>query len=370
MAGCRVAAYCQDVDLCMAVSRLCGEYAGSGLQKCRLTTGNRQWGPGGESVAYGEFELMYPVRGVFSTDREMKIGFGATRRTVMQNVLVYVEQEPDGAPEPVPATKEAESGPAETGASVNETGQSELSELSELSDLPGLPELPELPDLMDMAGSKDASAERERKKSVRLWGQTINDQDVPSGERFRISMEELLNAYLPDPAAYQLRVLPAMRRLSGTIARGERHRQNGELYSAEFEFQNALQVDETNVRATFGLGLVYLDRREAEKAGRVFERLVELEAAFQAPHKHMFNEFGIKLRKNGMYTQALRFYARAVQLASHDDHLMYNIARSLHESGDSEAAVKYMHKALDLNPKLEAAQKLLKFLKKKLEPES
>lgn len=98
----------------MAVSRLCGEYAVSGLQTCRLTTGNRQWGPEGESVAYGEFELMYPVRGVFSTDREMKIGFGATRRTVMQNVLVYVEQEPDGAPEPVPATKEAESGPAET----------------------------------------------------------------------------------------------------------------------------------------------------------------------------------------------------------------------------------------------------------------
>ncbi|GFM35852.1 tetratricopeptide repeat protein [Desulfovibrio psychrotolerans] len=318
-------------------------------------------------MAYGEYELMYPVRGVFSTDKEMKIGFGATRRTVMQNVLVYVEQEPDGAPEPLPVTEEAESGPAETGGSGNEPGSSELSDLPEL---PDLPDLPDLPNFMDMPGPKDASAEQGRKKTIRLWGQTINDQDVPSGERFRISMEELLNAYLPDPAAYQLRVLPAMRRLNGNIARGERHRQNGELYSAEFEFQNALQVDETNVRATFGLGLVYLDRREAEKAGRVFERLVELEAAFQAPHKHMFNEFGIKLRKNGMYTQALRFYARAVQLASHDDHLMYNIARSLHESGDSEAAVKYMHKALDLNPKLEAAQKLLKFLKKKLTPEN
>ncbi len=238
--------------------------------------------------------LGVPIRGVFSTDKDMKIGFGATRRTVSQNVLVYVEQGDDG----------------------------------------------------------------------KLWGQPINDNDVPSGERFIISAEELLSSYMPDPASYHSRVLPAVRSLNKTIHRAERHRSHGETYSAEYEFKNALHIDETNVRATFGLGLVYLDRQDQDKAQCVFERLIDLDAAFDTPHKHMFNEFGIKLRKNLMYPEALRFYSRAAKLTGQDDHLMYNIARSLFESGDAEGARRYMERALALNPKLKVARQLKDVLEK------
>lgn len=247
-------------------------------------------------MAINAFEgLDYPIKGVFTTDREMKIGFGATKRTVMQNVLVFVEQDKGG----------------------------------------------------------------------RIWGQVINENDIPSGERFVISQEELLEAYLPDPSVYHKRVLPAVRNLNKTISRAERHRSHGELFSAEYEFNNALQIDEENVRATFGLGLVYLDRADSQKAQQVFERLILLDAAFESPHKHMFNEFGIKLRKNSMYEESLRFYARAAELAGDDDHLMYNIARSLLESGDNDGAVRYMKKALALNPDLREARMLSKFLEKK-----
>ncbi|UZP67827.1 tetratricopeptide repeat protein [Desulfovibrio mangrovi] len=244
-------------------------------------------------MASSAFEGMeYPIKGVFSTDREMKIGFGATKRTVTQSVLVFVEQDAEGC----------------------------------------------------------------------LWGQGINANDVPSGDRYVITPDQLLNSYLPDPAIYHLRVLPAIRGLNKTISRAERHRMHGELYSAEYEFNNALRIDEVNVRATFGLGLVYLDRQDAEKAQFVFERLIHLDAAFESLHKHMFNEFGIKLRKNALYAEALRFYGRALQLAGEDDHLMYNIARSFLESGDNDGARKYMSKALELNPDLREARMLKKYL--------
>lgn len=39
-----------------------------------------------------------------------------------------------------------------------------------------------------------------------------------------------------------------MRTLAKHIARGERHREMGEGYSAEFEFKNAFAIDEANVR--------------------------------------------------------------------------------------------------------------------------
>lgn len=92
-----------------------------------------------------------------------------------------------------------------------------------------------------------------------------------------------------------------MRELQKTIARGERHRKNKEYYSAEYEFKNALKIDEENIRATFGIGLTYLDRGELDKAKMVFKRIYNLNGAFEREHKHLFNEFGIKLRKKTNY---------------------------------------------------------------------
>lgn len=229
-----------------------------------------------------------PRRGVFSTTADMKIGFGGTRRTVQQNVMIYVNQREDG----------------------------------------------------------------------RYDAQVLNDNHVPSGEITIVTYEDLVLDYIPEPAIYHEKVYPAMRELAGHIARGERHRERGETWSAEFEFQNALAIDEQNVRATFGLGLTYLAREDLDKAREVFQRLIALPGAFDPRHKHMFNDFGIKLRKSRMFGEALRFYARAAQLAPRDDHLLYNIARTLFESGDYEKANGFLCRALALNPRLEEGQQL------------
>ncbi len=195
--------------------------------------------------------------------------------------------------------------------------------------------------------------------------QPLNRNYVPSGPKKVITLEELLEKYTPEPEFYTYTVYPKIRELNKTVARADRYRMRGETYSAEFEYKNALKIDEENIRANFGLGLTYLDRGDTERANDIFERLVKLDAAFEKEHKHLFNEFGIKLRKNKMYKQCLDYYMRALELAQDDEHLYYNIARCYFEMKDFAKCKEYLEKALELNPDFEEGKKFMDFLKKK-----
>ncbi len=199
--------------------------------------------------------------------------------------------------------------------------------------------------------------------------QPLNVNYVPSGPKKRVAREKFLEEFSPEPELYVTSVYPKMRELNKTIARAERHRANKEYYSAEMEFGNALKVDEENVRANFGLGITYLERGETKKADNIFERLVKLDAAFETEHKHLFNEFGINLRKNGMLDQAIAYYNRAVELTNQDEHLFHNMARAYLEKKDISKAIEFVIKSLEMNPELEVSVKFLMWLvSKKLVP--
>ena len=201
--------------------------------------------------------------------------------------------------------------------------------------------------------------------------QPLNPNYVPSGPKKMITMDQFLSTFSPEPELYVSNVYPKMRELNKTIARGDRHREKEEYFSAEMEYGNALKVDEENVRANFGLGITYLERGESSKAENIFERLVKLEAAFEQEHKHLFNEFGIKLRKNGMIDQAVTYYERAMELAVQDENLLYNLARAYLEKKDIEHCLDYLIKSLELNPGLEVSIKFILWLvSKNLVPET
>lgn len=195
-----------------------------------------------------------------------------------------------------------------------------------------------------------------------LQVQPINDKYIPSGPRVAVEMNAFLDNYSPEPELFSQKVIPQMHKLEQSIMLGERHRRNQELYSAEHEFSKALSLDEINVRVNFGLGLVYLDRGEISRADDVFRRLVCIEASYEQQHKHLFNEFGISLRKHGMHEQALEYYGRAEKLVEEDEHLCLNIARVHYEMGDLKKCVAYLRKALCLNDRLEEACIFLDFL--------
>ena len=201
--------------------------------------------------------------------------------------------------------------------------------------------------------------------------QPLNPNYIPSGPKKKLSKNDFLERFSPEPEVYISNVFPKLRELNKTIARADRHRANNELFSAEMEYGTALRVDEENIRANFGLGITYLERGEASKADNIFERLVKLDGAFDEEHKHLFNEFGINLRKNKMVDQAIVYYTRAEELAAEDENLLHNMARAYLEKNDPENALKYLLKSLDMNPRVEASVKFLMWmLSKGLVPDS
>ncbi len=192
--------------------------------------------------------------------------------------------------------------------------------------------------------------------------QPLNIHYVPSGPKKTIPKEEFLNKFSPEPEFYTETVYPKIRELSKTVARAERHRKQGETFSAEFEYGKALSIDEENIRANFGLGLTYLERGEKEKGNDIFHRLVNLEAAFESEHKHLFNDFGISLRKNNMFDQAIEYYERALALAPNDENLYYNTARAYFAKGLFDKTVDHLIEALKLNTSMNESKQFLKYL--------
>ncbi|MDD4702453.1 MAG: tetratricopeptide repeat protein [Desulfovibrio sp.] len=192
--------------------------------------------------------------------------------------------------------------------------------------------------------------------------QPLNTNYVPSGPKRKVTMDELIAKFAPEPEFYLNSVFPKMQEMQRAVSNGDDHREKGESFTAEFEYSRALKIDEDNVRANFGIGLTYLERGEADKAQDIFERLVKLDGAFEAEHKHLFNDFGISLRKNKMLQQSLEYYRRALELTENDENLYMNLARVLLETKDINGCVDSLLKALAISPRHDASLKFLAWL--------
>ena len=200
--------------------------------------------------------------------------------------------------------------------------------------------------------------------------QPLNPNYVPSGPKRKITMDELISKFAPEPEFYLNSVYPKMQELQHAVDNGDEHREKGENFAAEYEYSRALKVDEENVRANFGIGLTYMERGDVEKAQDIFERLVKLDAAFESEHKHLFNEFGINLRKNKMLQQSVEYYQRALELSQNDENLHMNMARALLETKDINGCIDSLLKALEIAPTHEASLKFLAWMiQKNLVPE-
>jgi tetratricopeptide (TPR) repeat protein len=202
----------------------------------------------------------------------------------------------------------------------------------------------------------------EEREPGRVTLQRLSRNFIPAGPKRVIDKERLLAEYLPEPSIYINKVVPVMRHLEDAVAVADRHRMRQELFTAEFEYQNVLRLNEEHVRATFGLGLTYLERQEKQNADIVFKKLMRIEAAFTAEHKHLFNDFGIQMRKLGMYDEAMQYYSRAYHLCKTDEHLLYNMARTLYEKGRLKSSRVMLDKALRLNVAFPEGRAFLAFL--------
>ncbi|WP_308621286.1 hypothetical protein [uncultured Desulfovibrio sp.] len=195
--------------------------------------------------------------------------------------------------------------------------------------------------------------------------QPLNANYVPSGPKRKVTMDELIAKFSPEPEFYQMSVYPKMREIEQAVDKGDSHREKGETFAAEYEYARAIKIDESNVRANFGIGLTYMERGELDKAQNIFDRLVKLDGAFETEHKHLFNEFGINLRKHKMLSQSVEYYRRALELTANDENLHMNLARALLETKDIDGCLEHLFAALELSPRHEISLKFLAWLLQK-----
>jgi tetratricopeptide (TPR) repeat protein len=194
--------------------------------------------------------------------------------------------------------------------------------------------------------------------------QGLNPKNVPFGKTVQISKDELLADYLPMPQLFK-EVVGNLRQVQKAVARGDKFRKRGESFTAEYEYANALNLDEQNVRANFGIGLCLLARDETDKAKQVFERILGIDSAFADEHKHLFNEYGIQLRKKKLFGQAVDYYRRALDLSEDDENLWYNLARAQFERSEYAGALEAVTRCLELAPGHEEGKKMLDYMTKK-----
>jgi len=181
----------------------------------------------------------------------------------------------------------------------------------------------------------------------------------PSGIVEVFDKESFLRDFIYYSAGHPEKEDPRKRALEKHIALADDHLRKKEFFAAEFEYDSALRLDEENVRATFGKGLSLTERGEEEKAREVFTTLAKIEALFREENKHLFNEFGIRLRKLGMHDEALRHYQKAITICPDDEHLYFNLGRAYFEKKENGHARKWIQMALKIDPDLSEAWDLL-----------
>ena len=194
--------------------------------------------------------------------------------------------------------------------------------------------------------------------------QSLNANWAPTGPATEVTLQELITQYQPEVELFLTRVKPVIQQIAKAVAKGDRHRTNGQPYSAEMEYNSALSLDEKNVRALFGLGLTYLQYDQQEKAKAVFEQLIALEGFAEAEYKHLFNQFGIELRKKNMIDEARRYYARAIDLCSTDENLYFNLARAFYQGGKYQEAENMLAICLKMNPAHAEGKRFMCYLSK------
>jgi len=194
--------------------------------------------------------------------------------------------------------------------------------------------------------------------------QSLNSNWAPSGPITEVAMEELITQYQPEVELFLTKVKPVIQSIAKAVAKGDRHRANGKPYSAELEYNNALSLDEKNVRALFGLGLTYLQFDQHEKAKVVFEQLIALEGFAEAEYKHLFNQFGIELRKQNMIEESRRYYSRAIEVCSTDENLYFNLARAFYQGGKYQEAENMLMICLKMNPAHAEGNCFLRYISK------
>ena len=193
--------------------------------------------------------------------------------------------------------------------------------------------------------------------NIKLTLLDMNDQ--PTGIFENVTPTELKKSYEYVPGYFKNRKTKEEINLEKKIALGKEHLEKKEYNSAEYEFDSAIKIDERNIVANVGKGEALVGQGEIEKAVEVFEKVSEFDELYKKENKHLFNSYGITLRKTKLFDQAIDTYKRAVKIDAADENILYNMARAYFDSGDDKKGIVVLKACLKINPDHSEAKVLM-----------
>jgi tetratricopeptide (TPR) repeat protein len=205
-----------------------------------------------------------------------------------------------------------------------------------------------------------------------LMTQALNQNLIPYGQRRVISVREFDQGYTRERDYYIDK--STMRPIWRPAGKSEEEALAEEVSdqpaaapedAPAYDEDSAAKAIEHSTRAAFGMGLTHLKTGNVARAREIFEELAVKPGNFKRRHKHMFNDFGIGLRKSKLLDVALKHYHRALGLSPDDENLYHNLARVYYEQGDMEKALENLDKSLELNPDLKESKLFRRFISKK-----
>lgn len=179
----------------------------------------------------------------------------------------------------------------------------------------------------------------------------IDSRHIPIGEERVIDVDELLNRYVPEVERFEKDMLPAVR--------SYRYRPKGDDFSGFGYASNDIRMDEANMRSLFLLALEYVESGKRQQGKDLVHQLLRAESNFEGKDQFLFNEFGISLRKAGIYSAAVTCYRKALEYTRRDDHLYYNLARAHYEQGQWWDCMNALGRSFEFNPDLTVARWLV-----------
>ncbi len=196
----------------------------------------------------------------------------------------------------------------------------------------------------------------------------------PTGEPTSIVMEtvsrETFDLRFKDCSTHKCELKPVSEEgrkkeaAEAKVGVGQRHLDHKEYHAAAFEFGQAVKYDDQNLKAHLGKGKAHMSLGEVDKARESFEKISKIDDLYETENKHIFNEYGIELRRGELYDLAIENYKKAISIDAEDEALYFNISRAYMENGRMEEAVGGLEKALSINPDFKEAKMLLDAIKK------
>ncbi len=124
---------------------------------------------------------------------------------------------------------------------------------------------------------------------------------------------------------------------------------------------DALLKVEQQLRSEFSIALIRLQSNRSQ-ALESLEKILANQAPFRQEHKHMFSDFGTSLRRRKLFAMSARFHERAKALGPDDEHILFNLARALHDGGKTEQAALYLREAVAMARDFQAGSDFLAFI--------